>query len=468
MGPTLRGPSPSLRRVIEKDRIDLPPDRARGRHEAAECSASGVGPHRAHPPDVGPITLRLRRHALFAIMPVAFALPTLVAGCGAFDASDEHGDDSASPAREGFGEGEGESADATSEALGQGAAGEDTADTASVGGPVPLPSRAAHDFVDVRGVGDSAWATSHDHTPMSPGFGAAVHRFDPSGRFYRGDLSFMNWESVVGPYCATFATPRQTPVDFAFISDPRNLAQAYALGFDLIGLSNNHARDCTNSSPNGEAGELMTVREMSKMDGNAWIWNGVAKTEAERTHVKVRAFTIKGRAVRVAFGSIYYGKDDCGLAACRGDAPTVMHNLQHADADLRILAMHSVDAENQEEAARAGAEFVTKYGGDVVFGHGPHVWRPVRIYRKPNGRRGVVFESLGNFLHPGLAWKTTNFIGRALFAKNDLSLRQIQIIPIANEGTSVVLSATDPVAALPNLPWKRSAAIHGAYVDVRR
>lgn len=65
---------------------------------------------------------------------------------------------------------------------------------------------------------------------------------------------------------------------------------------------------------------------------------------------------------------------------------------------------------------RKGVDFVEKYGGDIVFGSGPHVWKPVRVVRKENGTgKGVIFESLGNFLHPSLGAQSKNFIGRALF-----------------------------------------------------
>src|SRR5690242_12514926 len=68
--------------------------------------------------------------------------------------------------------------------------------------PAPL-DRSAVEMLDVRGVGDSAWSETHKSTPLAAEFGAALDRFDASGKGYRGDLSFINWETVVGRQCTT-------------------------------------------------------------------------------------------------------------------------------------------------------------------------------------------------------------------------------------------------------------------------
>jgi hypothetical protein len=61
-------------------------------------------------------------------------------------------------------------------------------------------------FIDIRGVGDSGWSKTHERTPIATGFGAALDRFDRSGQSYRGDLSFINWETVVGNSCSQFGS----------------------------------------------------------------------------------------------------------------------------------------------------------------------------------------------------------------------------------------------------------------------
>ncbi|MBX3262327.1 MAG: CapA family protein [Labilithrix sp.] len=325
--------------------------------------------------------------------------------------------------------------------------------------PAPLKSSESS-LIDVRGVGDAAWSKTHERTPLSAAFGAALDRFDATGQSYRGDLSFINWETVVGSDCTQFASPYVRGRSYAFVSRPENLTQAYERGFNLVALSNNHTRDChasTETTARGEGASVaMTARAIEGLGDLAWLTAGVAGTgEDDSARAKVRTFTIKGREVRVAFGSLYTGRASCPRAACSGDARALFESLRDAPADLRVLAAHSMAAADQDELVRKSIEFVERYGGDVVFGHGPHVWKPVRVVKKSSGGKGVIFESLGNFLHPSLAAQSRNFIGRALFDPETLSLRQVQLIPVANAGMDVRLSTADAGAVASNLRWTR-------------
>lgn len=330
--------------------------------------------------------------------------------------------------------------------------------------------RDATDLIDLRGVGDSGWSKTHEPTAMSAGFGAALDRFDRSGHGYRGDLSFINWETVVGAQCDVFASTYTPGKSYAFVSRPENLVQASERGFDLVGLSNNHTRDChgsPESSVRGEAASTdMTARAIEALGERDWLWAGVAGTRDDDSgRARVRTFTIKGRAVRVAFGSLYTGRADCPRAACKGDARALFQSMKDAAADLRVLAMHSMAAADQDELVKLGIEFVERYGGDVVFGHGPHVWKPVRVVRKSGGGTGVVFESLGNFLHPSLGAQSKNYIGRALFDRDTLKLRQVQVLPVANSGQDVRWSSADGASVEANLRWAR--AQRGVFANVK-
>jgi hypothetical protein len=335
-------------------------------------------------------------------------------------------------------------------------------ETGAAGPVVPLDA-AATDLLDVRGVGDSAFCNTHESDPLPAQFGKALDRFDPSGHSYRGDLSFINWESVVGDRCDKFSKPYVPGQSYAFISRPANLAQAYARGFNLVGLSNNHSRDCSNGGGEGTSSKL-TAPALEAMP-NAWLWAGVSTSQADVRRAKVRTFTIKGRPVRVAFASVYTGRASCPLASCQDDAKAIMASLRDAAADLRILALHSQDS--QPKLVATGTAFIRDYGGDVVFGHGPHVYKPVHVVRKPNGAAGVMFESLGNFLHPACAAQTKNYIGRALFDPASMRLRQVQLIPVANSGLDVHLSAVDARKVASNLRWTAAPEIHGVYANVR-
>ena len=207
----------------------------------------------------------------------------------------------------------------------------------------------------------------------------------------------------------------------------------------------------------------MSVPALEAMIDNAWLFAGMSLSENDKAKAKVRTFTIKGRPVRVAFASLYTGRDSCPLATCQDDAAATMASLRDAPADLRILALHSQSS--QPELLETGTDFITKYNGDVVFGHGPHIWMPVHILRKPNGKPAAFFESLGNFLHPGCAAQTRNIIGRALF-DSDFELKQVQLVPVANNGIDVSLSDVDGSEVPANLTW-HPARGRGVYANIR-
>ncbi|MDY6938720.1 MAG: CapA family protein [Cyanobacteriota bacterium] len=350
--------------------------------------------------------------------------------------------------------------------------------------PVPLDAASATEFLDLRGVGDAGMTETHQQPynltdflsiGATANFGARLDIFDPTGKSYRGDLSFINWESTIGLRCDEFWAPLN-PGAFAFVSHPDNITEVYKRGFNLIGLANNHTRDCP-SADDGLDGALVSSQHMERLseelDAN-WLWHGVG----EQKEATVKTLNVKGRSVKVAFASFYLAEGDCTYVTCKFDEQTVLRSLRDADADIRILSIHSWTAETQKELENLGVKFLTYYNGDVVFGHGPHVWAPVRVVESPTGKRGVMFESLGNFIHPALLPKTTNLIGRVLFDLETMKLRQVQIIPIAVDRVDAYFGGTPEPSAVPaNLNWQLTSdpawqsgvnpQVRGAYSNIQ-
>lgn len=325
-------------------------------------------------------------------------------------------------------------------------------------------------LIDLRGLGDSGWAGNKTVVPLEPRFGDALDRFDPTGASYRGDISFLNWESVVGTRCDRFHDD-----SFGFLSHPENLAQAADRGFQLVGLSNNHTRDCGDA-----ASPSMTAAAMAEVGAaRALAWHGVEAAGDRVDAPRILTTTAKGREVRIAFASLYLGRETCPQATCRATREAVLRGLRDADADLRVLAVHVLEFGTQwEGVAQVGAEFIREYDGDVVFGHGPHVWKPPLVLEKRDGSgdKGVVFTSLGNFIHPGLRAQASNLIGRALFDPETLALQQIQVITVATAGGSASFGTT-PASNVGSygaqrIPWTDFAdvagtrTLRGAYVDL--
>ena len=348
--------------------------------------------------------------------------------------------------------------------------------------PIPLAGEETEAYLDIRGVGDSGMGYTHTQPykltdkfrGIRTNFAERLDNFDPDGKAYRGDLSFINWESTIGTVCNRFWAPRKRRA-FAFMSHPDNVAKVYEKGFNIIGLANNHTRDCPRSE-NGENGALVSANYMEKLTEELqanWLWHGVGTQKTAR----VRTFEIKGRKIKVAFANIYLAGGDCTYVTCRSDKLTVLRSLRDADADLRILSMHSWTKQTQRELINTGVEFIKYYNGDIVFGHGPHHLKPVRVVESLNGKKGVMFESLGNFIHPSLAASSDHIIGRVLFDLETMKLQQIQIIPIAVSRITVSFNSINPLKVPANLSWQYldgptwesgvNSRVRGAYSNIK-
>lgn len=328
--------------------------------------------------------------------------------------------------------------------------------------PVPLDVDAARSagLLDIRGVGDAGMALTYEQPPAptdtlptgrTARFGERLDTFDPTGLSYRGHLSFINWESVVGTQCDHFPG-EPGPLSYAFVSDPQNLLDARLRGFNLVGLANNHSQDCA-SAPDSVKGTRRSAEWMAELQralSADWLWHGVG----EQNTVRVRTLALGDRVVRVAFASLYVANKQCPFAVCGAARETVLRSMEHARADLRILSLHSWNAETQRQLVRTGEAFLRDYKGDIVFGHGPHVWRDVRIIESASGEPGVLFHSLGNFLHPELAAERKNLIGRVLLDRETLRVRQVQGISVATDGaTASFADAPSPTRVPSNRIW---------------
>ncbi|NJN75309.1 MAG: CapA family protein [Synechococcaceae cyanobacterium RL_1_2] len=305
--------------------------------------------------------------------------------------------------------------------------------------PIPLDRDhlLSSNFIDVRGVGDAAISHNYQQPPkidnsladgVPANFGKRLDRLDPDGQSYRGDLNFINWETVISNSCQLFRGA-PSPRSFAFITRPENIAAAYERGFNLMGLANNHSGDCERTEGNiiGSQATAYYMSQLRQELNTEWLWHGVGNFSKQQA--VVREFMIKGKPVKVAFANIYMG-GICQQVACQVDSEQILNSFDAIAADLKILSMHSWNEETHQQLVALGEKFITKHQGDVVFGHGPHVWKPVTLLDQGNGKKGVMFESLGNFIHPQLLPQGQDFIGRALFDLETLQLAQVQGIPV--------------------------------------
>ncbi len=352
-------------------------------------------------------------------------------------------------------------------------------DATSAASPLGEPVR---DRLDVRGAGDTAWAygaTPSNGRPLPPPakFDEAIDAVDPSGALFGGDLNFLNWESVVGERCDSI----RSSVDFYFLSHPDSIRQAIGKGFNLFSLANNHAQDCnlgrTVLGGPSVPGPKMTAENferITKESSRPFNWAGVTApaTGEDPFTVRVVPFQIGGRSVRVAIGAVAALPWNIPSAATilTNGAPTeeakidlLVSRFRAAPADFRILSIHTQDSSGNGRPEgpafkllkHISERFIREGSGDVVFGEGPHTWGGVKVIPSTNGKRGVIFTSLGNFIHGGLRTDSDNYLARALFDRKTLRLREVQVHPFKSMQNSIELysKASDTKEPNANFRW---------------
>jgi len=312
------------------------------------------------------------------------------------------------------------------------------------------------DFIDIRGVGDSSWTNGSkpqngQRKPKEAGFSRGLELSAQNKRLLVGDINFINWESVVGFHCKQI---RQT-VSFYFLSHPDNIQQAYNYGFNLFGLSNNHSQDCDKGQAFDHSdiihGPLMSSEVFHNLESsNDLIGHGTGTKESVY-EVKELRKSIKGQDVSIGFASIVIQSWDIPNALTVNYNQTnndekfnkLMNSFENNCSDIKILTIHVQDSSGhmrKEGPAfrllkKYSQDFIKKHNGHVVFGHGPHTWGGVKVIEKNDGKRGVVFTSLGNFIHQGLLSNDENYLGRALFTHN-FDLKEVQVFPFINKRDS--------------------------------
>lgn len=329
-------------------------------------------------------------------------------------------------------------------------------DSAAVRSAVPFD--AGVDYIDVRGVGDSAWSNLKAATPPASGMGAALRNFDPSGKILKGDLNFINWESSVGTRCNSYYG-----VDYAFLSSPQSILEAYQHGFNLFGLANNHSEDCSSAIDiDGQktSGAIASQKQMRALSNQkALLWHGVGPAGGALSAPSILTFNVKGRAVKVVLGSVAFQSWDCVDSTCEARIQGLLTAMKNAQGDLKILSLHSQGTDAFNRGKKWSEKFVREYSGDIVFAHGPHTWAGVKVLPRPDGRSGIVFHGLGNFMHNQVAPNPDNMIGRVLLDTKTLQPKQVQVIPVLNNavGVDVVLAPSGKALPKANMEWARAA-----------
>ena len=202
------------------------------------------------------------------------------------------------------------------------------------------------------------------------------------------DIAFINQETIMaGPRFAYSGYPR--------FNTPSSIAVTLAgLGFNTVNHANNHVMDM------GEAGIIATLDTWDAIDSVSCI--GIQRTEEKSPRIVTRN--------NISFGFLAYTYGTNGLGLPKGKPWMVSMidreriagevNALRPLCDFLVVSMHWGDEyftePNQQQ--KSLALFLAELGVDLVIGHHPHVLQRIEYIERHDGKKTLVFYSLGNFV----------------------------------------------------------------------
>lgn len=238
------------------------------------------------------------------------------------------------------------------------------------------------------------------------------------------DLAFVNQETPFGgtsrPYSGypLFNTPDQMGDDLV------------TLGFDIVGIANNHMLDSTSK------GYERTIDYWNNKEGAMQI--GGYKNKEDFENIRV----IEKNGIKIALLAYTYGTN--GLKLPQGselviplyDDETLDRQTKKARelADCVIVSIHwgVEDSFKPNTDQKRKAQLMADNGVDVIIGHHPHVLQTMTWLDRADGGKTLCMYSLGNFLS-GMMY-SRNMVGGIMGfdiskAPNGVSIDNAYFIP---------------------------------------
>jgi poly-gamma-glutamate synthesis protein (capsule biosynthesis protein) len=205
----------------------------------------------------------------------------------------------------------------------------------------------------------------------------------------KADIAFANQESMMGGAGIGLS-------DYPLFNSPFEIGDALKdAGIDIVSMANNHSMDKR---------EIGIRKAIERLNAIGIQYVGANSSEEDRQRDRI----ITKNGIKVAFLAYTFGTNGIPVPP---DKPYLVNVLDKeriaADirkvrnaADIVAVSMHfgteyerTPNAE-QKEWAQAAADA----GADIILGHHPHVLQPVEWITSSQGRKTLVFYSLGNFL----------------------------------------------------------------------
>jgi poly-gamma-glutamate capsule biosynthesis protein CapA/YwtB (metallophosphatase superfamily) len=245
--------------------------------------------------------------------------------------------------------------------------------------PPPLPG------LSVAAVGDIMMGTDYPENILPDDDGLSFLQ-DVTPLLSSADIAFGNVEGVLMDGGEPVKQCKSSTACFVFRSPTRYATYLREAGFDVVSLANNHAQDF------GDPGRDST---MQALDAVGILHSGREGDVAE--------WTVKGRRVAmIAFApnvgshqlnDLPRARELVSALAARHDVVIVsFHGGAEGENVGYIPFAHEIFQGEDRGHVVEFARSMVDAGADLVLGHGPHVLRPMELYRDR-----LIAYSLGNF-----------------------------------------------------------------------
>jgi poly-gamma-glutamate capsule biosynthesis protein CapA/YwtB (metallophosphatase superfamily) len=249
----------------------------------------------------------------------------------------------------------------------------------------PPPPAPAHPGLTLAAVGDIMMGTDFPENILpdddGAGFLTAV-----TPLLSAPDVTFGNLEGVLMDGGEPVKQCKNPKICFLFRTPTRYAAYLQLAGFDVMSLANNHARDFGEEGRGSSMAALDAVGiHHSGREGTvaSWIANG-RRVAMVAFAPNVGANSLNDPQIGLPLVTDLAAKHDIVIVSFHGGAEG--NGAEVLPFAREIFA--GEDRGNVVEFARA----MIDAGADIVLGHGPHVVRPMELYRDR-----LIAYSLGNF-----------------------------------------------------------------------
>ncbi|GMO26133.1 MAG: CapA family protein [Termitinemataceae bacterium] len=205
------------------------------------------------------------------------------------------------------------------------------------------------------------------------------------------DIAFINQETLTAGKDYIYS-------GYPAFNGPKDLtATIVRLGFDVVNHATNHSMD------KGDKALIDDMKNWATYPDVAVL--GVHLSQADRDTKKI---IVHKNNISIGFLSYTYGLNGIPLPKDKPylvsliDKPVMAKEIDALRplCDMLVVSMHwgneyeHTPSKMQEDLAN----FLAEHNVDLVIGHHPHVLQPVRFIDRPDGKKMLVYFSLGNFI----------------------------------------------------------------------